>query len=73
MKDVAEQTIIQIGTSLGITLPASRLKKQGAKKGSRIRYWYEVIPETPKDNTLDEEYAAFTAQYGETLKNLAQR
>jgi antitoxin component of MazEF toxin-antitoxin module len=66
------QTLIKIGDSSGVTLPAKELKRIGAKPGDQLRVSFELI-ETPKEDEIMRDYAAFKAQYGETLKNLADR
>lgn len=65
------QKIIRIGTSSGVTIPAKQLKKMGAKPGDTLEISFKLANE-PKDE-LASEYAAFTKQYGETLKHLAHR
>jgi antitoxin component of MazEF toxin-antitoxin module len=73
MKNVIEQKLIKVGTSLGVTLPAKDLRRLGAKEGTRISLEYKIIPDEAEKHTLDDEYEAFKKQYGETLKNLAGR
>ena len=65
------QKLIKIGDSTGVTIPAKELKRAGAKPGDQVKFTFEVIASSP-DEILDD-YAAFKAQYGETLKNLASR
>lgn len=65
------QKIIKIGTSRGVTLPAKELKALGASEGQEVRVTIELIESRP--DTLRAEYEAFKQQYGETLKNLADR
>lgn len=64
------QKIIKIGTSKGVTIPAKDLKALGADVGDEVKVTFELTKKKPQ--VLDE-YAAFKEQYGETLKNLAQR
>ncbi len=64
------QKIIKIGSSQGVTLPAKDLRMLGASAGNEVRLTVELID--TKDRIVDE-YEAFKAQYGETLKNLADR
>ena len=65
------QTAIKIGDSIGVTLPAKELKKLGIKPGDQLKVSFEPI--APADDDILQDYAAFKAQYGETLKNLSQR
>lgn len=64
------QKLIKIGTSRGVTLPARELKALNIVEGDEVRVTIEPV-KTQK--TLADEYAEFTAQYGETLKNLSER
>jgi antitoxin component of MazEF toxin-antitoxin module len=66
------QTVIKIGDSAGVTLPAKALRQAGIKPGDSIKVSFEAV-KTPKANDVMGEYAEFVAQYGDTLKNLAQR
>ncbi len=63
------QKIIKIGTSRGVTLPAKQLKALGVREGSEVKITVEAIQ---RSNVLDE-YERFKEQYGETLRNLADR
>ncbi len=69
MKNIA--TIIKIGDSAGITIPAKELKRAGLRAGDEVEYSYRPAIKPKKD--IMEVYAEFEAQYGETLKNLADR
>ncbi len=64
------QKIIKIGTSRGVTIPAKQLSELKLTDGDEVRVTVEPIR---KVSSLDNEYAAFKEQYGETLKNLANR
>lgn len=64
------QKIIKIGSSQGVTIPAKDLRALGVEAGDQVRIVVESVPKTP---SVADEYAAFKAQYGETLKNLAGR
>ena len=66
------QTAIKIGDSVGVTLPAKELKRAGVKPGDQLRVPFELIRPASKPDIM-QEYDAFKAQYGETLKNLANR
>jgi antitoxin component of MazEF toxin-antitoxin module len=63
------QKIIKIGTSRGVTLPAKQLKALGVREGSEVKITVEAVQ---RSNVLDE-YERFKKQYGETLRNLADR
>lgn len=65
------QKIIKIGTSAGVTFPARELKRAGLKPGDMVEIAAKRLNETTGDVLA--EYAAFKAQYSETLKNLANR
>lgn len=66
------QKVITIGTSAGVTLPAKELKRAGIKPGDQIRISFERFEES-HDADIMQDYRAFKAEYGETLKNLADR
>jgi antitoxin component of MazEF toxin-antitoxin module len=65
------QKVIKIGDSAGVTIPARELKRAGIKTGDEIKISFE--PVVPVQDEVLNEYAAFKAQYGETLQNLSQR
>lgn len=65
------QNSIKIGTSAGVTLPAKEFKRMGLKIGDPVKITFE--PAKQDHNELAADYAAFKKQYGETLKNLANR
>lgn len=65
------QKVIKIGDSAGVTIPAKELKRAGIKPGDSIKLSFE--PVVPVQDDVLKEYAQFKAQYGETLKNLANR
>lgn len=64
------QKIIKIGSSQGVTIPAKDLRALGVGAGNEVKITVE--PAVAKEPIV-EEYEAFKAQYGETLKNLADR
>lgn len=68
-----EQKLIQIGSSEGITLSRKDLARLGAKRGDLLRVKVEVVSKSDKHEKLLGEYEAFVKQYGETLKNLADK
>ncbi len=64
------QKIIKIGTSRGVTIPAKQLQELRLNEGDEVKLTIEPIE---KSQTLTSEYGDFKQQYGETLKNLAER
>jgi antitoxin component of MazEF toxin-antitoxin module len=64
------QKVIKIGTSAGVTIPAKDLKRAGINPGDEVIVSIESID---KNDNLPKEYTAFKKQYGDTLKNLADR
>ena len=73
MSITTTRSIIDIGTSKGITLPAKELKRLGICAGDEVRVTVTLLDKPKIKNDLNSEYALFTQQYGETLKNLADR
>jgi len=68
------QKVIRIGTSAGVTIPAKEMKRQNIKFGDEVKITVEPASKVQgTDEKIIKEYALFTAQYGETLKNLADR
>lgn len=70
MSITTTQKVIKIGTSKGVTIPAKQLKELGVDVGKDVKVTIEPIAER---SPIQEEYAAFKAEYGQTLKNLADR
>ena len=71
MTHTTVKNTIQIGDSAGVTLPAKEFKRMGLKIGDPVKITFEQA-ETQSDE-LAADYEAFKKQYGETLKNLANR
>lgn len=69
------QKIIGIGSSDGVTIPKKELKKLGAKRGDELQISAVLAPkpQQSKHDKLMKDYDSFVKQYGETLKNLADR
>jgi antitoxin component of MazEF toxin-antitoxin module len=69
------QKVIRVGSSVAVTLPARDAKSAGIIPGSEVEITAKLTqPTTPNEAaTIDTDYQAFKAQYGETLKNLADR
>lgn len=68
-----QQKIIQIGSSDGVTLPKKDLARLGAKRGDTVKIKVELIDKHDPQAELLSEYDLFVKQYGQTLKNLADR
>lgn len=66
------QKIIRIGSSAGITIPKKELTSLGLSVGDEVSYTLKPVTK-PKHDELMKEYESFISQYGETLKNLADR
>lgn len=67
------QKLIQIGSSEGITLSKKDLAALGAKRGDSLKVRVELADGHEKHERLLRDYDAFVNQYGQTLKNLADR
>ena len=69
------QKIIKIGSSRGVTLPARDLRALGIRDGDEVRLTVEQVKPIKQTNkpSLRQDYDDFKKQYGETLKNLADR
>lgn len=68
------QKIIKIGSSYGVTLPKKQLDANNISVGDKVK---AVITPLEKSTTIPsetiEDYKKFVKQYGQTLKNLADR
>lgn len=69
------QKVIKIGSSRGVTLPARDLRALGIRDGDEVRLTVEQVKPIKQANkpSLRQGYDDFKKQYGETLKNLADR
>lgn len=69
------QKVIKIGSSRGVTLPARDLRALGIRDGDEVRLTVEQVKPAKQANkpSLRQDYDDFKKQYGETLKNLADR
>ena len=69
------QKVIKIGSSRGVTLPARDLRALGIRDGDEVRLTVERVKPIKQTNkpSLRQDYDDFKKQYGETLKNLADR
>lgn len=69
------QKVIKIGSSRGVTLPARDLRALGIRDGDEVRLTVEKVKSIEQADKLllRQEYDDFKKQYGETLKNLADR
>lgn len=68
-----EQKLIQVGFSEGITISKKDLARLGAKRGDLLRVRVELVEKRDKHSKLLSEYDEFVGQYGQTLKNLADK
>lgn len=66
------QKIIRIGSSAGVTIPKKQLDELGIGIGDEVQLNLKPV-KTSKHAKLMREYDAFVKQYGQTLKNLADR
>ena len=66
------QKIIRIGSSAGITIPKKELKELGLTVGDEVNYTLKAVKK-PQHDELMQDYQKFVKQYGDTLKNLADR
>lgn len=64
--------IIRIGSSAGVIIPKKELEAKGVSIGDEINVSFKPIRPNKQQKLIDE-YRAFTDEYGQTLKNLAQR
>ena len=69
------QKVIKIGSSRGVTLPARDLRALGIRDGDEVRLTVEKVKSIEQADKLllSQDYDDFKKQYGETLKNLADR
>lgn len=69
------QKVIKIGSSRGVTLPAKQLRALGIRDGDEVRLTVEKVKSIEQADKLllSQDYDDFKKQYGETLKNLADR
>ncbi|MDO8591406.1 MAG: hypothetical protein Q7R60_00575 [bacterium] len=67
------QKIIKIGTSAGVTIPKKQLSQLGITIGDNVDITITPVAKSDSQAALMSEYDAFVAQYGSTLKNLANR
>lgn len=68
------QKVIKVGSSLAVTIPAKDAKYYNIQPGSEVKMAITLQPEKVKPiKSLEAEYQAFKAQYGQTLENLTDR
>jgi hypothetical protein len=66
------QKVIKVGSSKGVTIPTKQLVALGADVGDDLVITAELASRTKHDKLM-QEYDKFVRQYGQTLKNLADR
>ena len=67
------QKVIKIGTSAGVTIPKKQLNELGISVGDEVKITVEAVSKKDSQAGLMSEYDSFVAQYGQTLKNLAEK
>ena len=67
------QKVIKVGTSLAVTIPAKDARHAGITPGKNVELTVKLADNTDAPAKITQEYQAFRAQYGDTLKNLADR
>lgn len=67
------QKVIKIGSSAGVTIPKKQLEELGISVGDEVKLTIEAVSSDNKQAKLMSEYKKFVKQYGQTLKNLANR
>ncbi len=67
------QKVIRIGSSAGVTIPKKQLDELGISVGDEVKLTIEPVASDNKQEKLMQEYKKFVKQYGQTLKNLANR
>lgn len=65
--------LIQVGSSLGVTLSKKDLTKLGAIRGDTLNITAEKADGPDKHAKLLREYNEFVAEYGSTIAGLAKR
>lgn len=66
------QKVIKIGSSAGVTIPKKQLQELGIDIGDEVKITIENVSPN-KHGKIIQEYDAFVKEYGQTLKNLADR
>ncbi len=66
------QSIIKIGSSAGVTIPKKQLGELGLSVGDKVTITVEPVKKLKHDKLM-QDYDAFVAHYGKTLKKLADR
>ncbi len=69
------QKVIKVGDSIAVTIPAKDAKALGIKAGMMVRSSHELLDDQKAETGIGiaAEYEKFAQQYGQTLKNLADR
>lgn len=66
------QKVIKVGSSLAVTIPAKDVKQLNIQAGDMVETTIKPT-KTTVSPTIAHEYELFKKQYGNTLKNLADR
>ena len=67
------QKVIKIGSSVGVTIPKKQLAELGITVGDKVKLTIEPVAADKKQEKLMREYENLVKQYGQALKNLANR
>lgn len=67
------QKVIKVGSSLAVTIPAKDARFAGIEAGQEVQIDVKPLAAQTSTTIIAQEYDAFKAQYGDTLKNLAKR
>jgi bifunctional DNA-binding transcriptional regulator/antitoxin component of YhaV-PrlF toxin-antitoxin module len=69
------QKVIKVGDSLAVTIPAKDARFNGIEEGDYIHADFTSTESAQGSGAsqVDEDYKKFVDQYGEALKNLADR
>lgn len=69
------QKVIKVGDSLAVTIPAKDAQFYNIKAGENLESTFRrpTTSEDVKAENISAEYETFKKQYGQTLKNLANR
>lgn len=74
MKVTAVQKIIKVGSSGAVTVPSKVMKQLDLTYGEDVEVTFQPVPKPESQSEeIMKDYTKFVAQYGQTLKNLAQR
>lgn len=69
------QKVIKVGDSIAVTIPAKDAKALGIKAGMMVQSSHELLKNDAQEENIGiaKDYEKFAEQYGQALKNLADR